>query len=390
MTDQPLRVLFIVNSLCFGGAEKHAVTLANALGQRNFDVSLVYLKNDVALLPQVDVQCVSRGVFCANVRCKVDRQAISRIAIHLRRQRVDLIVCINTYALLYGALARKAAHSSCRIADLFHTTEVGSFKERAQMWFYRPFILRTDLLVYVCTTQQRYWRNRLLRARQDVVIHNGIDLARFSVDAVREAGAGFRKRHDLPAAARVVGLCAAMRPEKAHGDLLQAIALLRCEGLNVHALLIGDGVQRLQIMHQVRQLGLQEQVVITGFMDDVRPAVAACDMMAIVSHHVETFSIAALEAMAMGKPMVMSDIGGAAEQVAPGENGYLYPRGDISALAGAIRLLCEPHHARRLGAAARAVTERRFVLSVMVDRYVQAFTTLCSAEAGQARQVNAA
>ncbi len=116
-------------------------------------------------------------------------------------------------------------------------------------------------------------------------------------------------------------------------------------------------------------MGLARLVRITGFMEDVRPVIAACDAMALVSHHVETFSIAALEAMALGKPMIMSRVGGAEEQIADGENGFLYRRGDIAALAEALRRLHDPALRARMSMRARHVVVRRFSVAAMVTAY---------------------
>jgi hypothetical protein len=93
--------------------------------------------------------------------------------------------------------------------------------------------------------------------------------------------------HDL-----VVGLCAVMRPEKAHDHLLQAMKLADDAGVRWKALLIGDGPLRPSIEQEILRLGLQDRVAITGFRSDVRADLAACDVVSLVSV-TETFSIAA-------------------------------------------------------------------------------------------------
>jgi glycosyltransferase involved in cell wall biosynthesis len=119
----------------------------------------------------------------------------------------------------------------------------------------------------------------------------------------------------------------------------------------------------------VDALGLRAQVHITGTLADVRPAIAACDAMVIPSRAVETFSIAALEAMALGKPMLMSDIGGAREQVEPGDHGLLHAPGDVEALATHIRRLADPRLRRRMGERARERVVASFDVGAMARRY---------------------
>ncbi len=399
MNDSRIHLLFIVNSLVFGGAEKHVVTLANALDRRRYRLSLAFLKDDATLLPQIDASNLDGGILSCKVARKIDSAAVQTLADHLRLERIEIIVCVNTYSLLYATLARRRAlvrvptpdlasaqasatypvaapdPTPAKLIELFHTTELGGVEDQLQMLFYRPFIRLSDQLVYVCRNQQRYWRRRWLRARQDCVIHNGVDTAHFDLCQSEIGKQQVRDRFGIDRADYLIGLCAVMRPEKAHGDLLHAIDHMRRAGLRVKCLLIGDGPERGHIEAKIRVLGLEDHVHITGFQADVRPAIAACDVMTIVSHHVETFSIAALEAMSMGKPMVMSRIGGADEQIDHGKNGYLFAKGDIGALVDALTQLQHRPHAEAMGQRARQTVEQHFSLDVMVAAYDRLFTS---------------
>lgn len=380
MRKARLHILLVVNSLCFGGAEKHAVTLLNTLDTERFHLSLAYLKDDVSLLPQLQIERAPGGVFSCQVTRKIDWPAARRLAAHIQEQDVDIIVCTNTYSLLYAWLAQlctgRLGKARPRIVEVFHSTMLGTFEDEMQMLFYRPWILACDCLVYVCHNQRRYWRRRALRARGDTVIYNGVDVNYFFDGYSQQEKADRRRLHGFTDSDIVVGLCAAMRPEKQHGDLLQAVARLRNEGVPVTCLLIGDGPQRAVIDDMMAALHLQHCVRVTGFVTDVRPDIAICDVMAITSHCVETFSIAALEAMALAKPMVMTDIGGAREQVTPGTNGYLYPPGDIDALAAILHTLQDPFLRRSMAIQARATVVEHFSLDRMVSAYAQLFDQL--------------
>lgn len=388
MENPRINLLFIVNSLTFGGAEKHVVSLVNTLDTARFRLSLAYLKKDETLLAQLDRKRVEGGVFCCDVSKKIDLRAATQLATKIRDDGIDIVVCTNNYSLLYGWLARMRSGRRPRIVEVFHTTAIESTKGRLQMLFYRPIFLASHMLVYVCETQRNYWRARGLRARRDAVIHNGIDIEHFTDRCTQQEKNRLRERYGLCAGDYVVGLCAAMRPEKAHGDLLQAVARLRSSGLQIKCLLIGDGPERPKIEAQIAAMGLAPHVRITGFIEDVRPAIAACDAMAIVSHHIETFSIAALEAMALGKPMVMSMIGGAAEQIRHGENGYLYSRGDIPALAEALHKLSDRQLCRKMGARARSIVAGRFSVQAMVGAYSGLFYSLMQSAASPVEDIN--
>jgi len=100
----------------------------------------------------------------------------------------------------------------------------------------------------------------------------------------------------------------------------------------------------------------------------VRPLLAAADVIALCST-TETFSLAALEAMAIGRPVVLSEVGGAAEMVRPAREGFLFPVGDTRALVDRLTALHGADLRRRAGAAARETVEARFSERAMVDRY---------------------
>lgn len=376
MKNQPVKLLFIVNSLGFGGAEKHVITLLNNLDSTQFRLSLAYLKDDDTLLPQLDSKVVEGGVFHCKATRKIDQRVIKQLATHIYEDEVDIVVCTNTYSLLYGWLARIRSGRQPRMVEVFHTTELESMKDSLQFLVYRPLILACHKLVYVCQTQRDYWRARALRARQDTVIHNGIDVDYFVDHYTSHEKTLLRRTYGFSADDYVIGLCAAMRPEKAHGDLLDAIVRLRDGGLDAKALLIGDGHERSKIEAKIHLLGLSQHVRVTGYMADVRPAIAACNVMTLVSHCVETFSIAALEAMALGKPVIMSEIGGASEQIIHGKNGYLFPRGDIGALVNALNQLTDPARCKSMGEHARAIVAQQFSLVAMVNAYEKLFIEL--------------
>ena len=119
-------------------------------------------------------------------------------------------------------------------------------------------------------------------------------------------------------------------------------------------------------------------MLITGFQQDVRPALAACDAVALCSRSVETFSLAALEAMALARPVVHSETGGAADMISPGRDGFLFPVGDTAALVERLAALAAPQAAARMGQEARRSVEARFSERAMVEAYEQTFLELDS------------
>jgi glycosyltransferase involved in cell wall biosynthesis len=357
------RLLFIVSSLGIGGAEKQLVTLLNHLDPTRFDLHLAYLKRDERLLPQLNRDSL-RQLVCCDVQRRLEWHAVRQLRQLVSARQIDAIVCTNPYAMLYGALARGTRSPRPRLATVLHTTVPRSYKEGLQMWLYRPVFRRCDLLVYVCESQRRYWREQGLRPVEDCVVYNGIDVDYYSYPCSGAQKLQTRRDLGLSSSDYVIGLCSMLRPEKQHGLLVRAIARLRARGVPARALLIGDGPERAAIEQLAAALRIAEHVRITGARADVRPLIACCDVMTLVSS-TETFSLSTLESMAQGKPLVMSDVGGAAEQVQYGENGFLFGSGDLDVLVLHLTSLASAPLRTHMGAAAALRVRRQFTLEAM-------------------------
>jgi glycosyltransferase involved in cell wall biosynthesis len=360
-------LLFIVNSLETGGAEKQVVTLLNHLDTQRFRLHLAYLKRNEALLEQLHTDRLDE-VICCDVRSRIDRGAVHRLRTLIAQRGIDALICTNPYSMLYGHLAR-GARAGTRLAAVFHSTMLHSLKERLQMLLYKRLFNRCGLLIYVCESQRRYWRQHGLHP-PDAIIYNGIDADFFTDRYTSEQRRMLRNSLELDHNDYVVGLCSALRPEKAPVDLLHAIANLRRHRVPAKALFIGDGPERARVERAAEALGLRPHMRITGLQRDIRPFAACCDVMTLTSHS-ETFSLAALEAMALGKPVVLSDTGGAAELVIPGEHGLLFEPGDTEALAAHLTTLTSNSIRARLGAAATRRVRERFTVQAMAAGFAE-------------------
>jgi glycosyltransferase involved in cell wall biosynthesis len=132
---------------------------------------------------------------------------------------------------------------------------------------------------------------------------------------------------------------------------------------------VGDGPERAKLHGVVQANKLERHVVFLGPVKDVRLTLLAMDIFVLTSAS-ETFSNAALEAMAMEKPVVLSTVGGATEMVFEGVNGYLYQSGNVTELVTILhRLIVDDETRQNMGRMARSVVAERFTLARMVDAY---------------------
>lgn len=375
-----MRVMLVTGSLAHGGAERHAVTLMNRLAERGHECHGVYIKSDAAQLERVRLRGAGT-LHCLNATRYFDRRALSAFIAHLSRVRPSAVVAANPYALMYSWLALRRLRLPAVLVLIYHSTRVIGLKEHLKLLYYRLLVWSADCTVFVCESQKRYCMRRGVFSRRNVVIPNGVDTAYFRDvfhAADREA---LRASFGFSSQDYVIGIAAVLRQEKNHLQLLEAVARLRAKGIPARTLLIGDGEMRGAIEARARALGIDRDVAIAGFRQDVRPYIAACDAVALCSL-TEALSLAAIEAMAMGKPVVHSEVGGAADLIIPGRNGLLFPAGDTAELIDRLTQLADRERAARMGREARATVEAFFSESAMVDRYEGTLRAISAAGSG--------
>jgi glycosyltransferase involved in cell wall biosynthesis len=201
------------------------------------------------------------------------------------------------------------------------------------------------------------------------VVHDGVNLARIDNQPPVDAHASFW----LPAGALVVGNVAALAAHKGQRHLVAATAEVVRRLPNVRVLIVGEGELRAALERQIKDLGLERHVLLTGFREDALGLMKSLDLF-VMSSVTEGLGSSVLEAMGCGKPVVAARAGGLPEVVEEGATGLLVPPRDEAALAAAmIRLLEDPPLRTRLGRAGRARVERHFSVDQLVRRTAQVY-----------------
>jgi len=166
---------------------------------------------------------------------------------------------------------------------------------------------------------------------------------------------------------------------KGLAELVAAWTQVAARHADARLWLVGEGSEHAALVRQIGALGLSGRVVLPGSFDNVDDVLAAADLFVFPSES-EGLSHALLEAMAVGLPVVASDIPGNAQAVRDGVEGLLVPPRDVAALAAAIeKILADPYRASLLGAAARLRVEECFSLDRMVDAHRDLFARLTGA-----------
>ncbi len=287
---------------------------------------------------------------------RADAGAVARFARLVRRVRPDLVHAHSSKA---GALARLARPANPRVPVLYTPhgyAHAGHFERPAESRAYRLAEMlmtpMTSRVICVCEAERRLAAG-VGPASRTRVVHNGIAPAGPGPTNPRVA--------ELRAAGGpVVALVTLLRPGKGVETLLDAFARVAGEHPGARLAIAGDGLERGALEARARQRGIAGAVHFLGLTRDAEEVLRGADLFVSPSW-AESFPYVVLEAMALGLPVVATEVGGVAEAVEDGRTGLLVPPRDPEALAAAIsRLISEPARADDMGERGRRRVALRF------------------------------
>jgi glycosyltransferase involved in cell wall biosynthesis len=372
-------VLYPVNELRIGGAEQQLLELVRGLDKSRFQpiVAPIYpggaLDREFRALPGVEVVDLDRGG-------KYDPSPLWRVASLLRSRRVDVVQPFLSPATFFGLMPALMVGTPVKVV----TERCGVRRTRGIGYkVYRTVEDRlthfADAVVANSVAGQDLLLERGIPSERVQVVYNGVNLDRLKVDQSQvELN---RTRLGVPAGGHVVGILASLTPAKGHDTFLRAAAQVIAERPGTRFAVIGAGPLRQELGRLASELGLADRVVFFGNQRRVADFLAACDVLVSSSRDNEGCSNSILEAMALGVPVVATDIGGNRELVRDRLTGYLTPVGDPAALAAALEgALAAPAERQAIAARARQMIDTRFSLERMVRDYESLYTRLIDAK----------
>ncbi len=362
--------LFVLSCLAVGGSERKIARMANKLKEEGLAVSLALINGPYTLEPTLrrDLplhKLERRGKFSLSTVWKLRRI--------IRRDRPSTVVSVNLYQALYVACATFLMRDRPRTVALVNTSYFRG--RRLFKRLYQSVLARFDHVVHGSRMQKAFWQ-----APDDArtsVIYNGVDSARFEATEVFEASKRLREKLGVKPSSLLIGTVGAMRPEKNQEVLLTVLRRLRVARVDAHLVIAGDGPMRQHLRRRAAELEVTDRVHFIGEIDDVRPVLGAMDVFVLPSVAIESFSNAALEAMSMSRPVILSDVGGAREMIDDGIEGYVVSPTELPARLPALiaALYAEPRKRQQMGQAARARAVSCFSVAAMQAAYTNLIGT---------------
>ena len=367
-----LKILQIITRLSVGGASAYCILLSSELKKRGHQVLLVYgrnEKNEKDMIEDFDstrTDCnrIQVNTLCREIDPVDDLKTLFTLVRLIRKERPDIVHTHTSKAGILGRLAAVIAGVPVRVHSFHGTIFEGYFSRWRSIFFVflekvasrisHCFLVDTDLI------KQDLISRSIARADKIRVLPLGMDLDKFK-DLSPFAG---RMRSYLGIAPniKVVGMVARLVPIKGVQYFLEAARKVSSEYKNVHFLIAGDGDLRGSLEESAVRLGIKERVSFLGFWKELREFYADIDLF-VLSSLSEGCPIAILEAMAAGKPVVASNVGGVPDVVSEGATGSLVPSGDAEMLAKAIlSSLIFPEKSKRLAENARKMVFETFTI----------------------------
>ena len=363
----PLRVMFVVTSMPVGGAETLLVNLIRRMDRSSFTPEVCCLKERGPLGDELTDEV---AVHSELISTKYDLGVVIRLARLFRDRNVDAVVTVGAGdKMFWGRIAARRARVPV-ICSALHSTGwpdgVG--------YLNRTLTRITDAFIGVAEPHGRHLVETEKFPREKVVvIPNGIDLDRFSPLA---GTAELRGQLELAETAPVVGIVAALRPEKNHLMFLEIARRVVNSIADTRFLVVGDGPMRPDLEQHASDLGLADNIRFLGTRDDIPELLGLMDVFALTSHN-EASPVSILESLAMRTPVVATDVGSVHEAVRDGETGFLVRPGDIDQFSSrVVELLDDPVMQAQFGAAGREHVVSYASLEKMVRGYERLISQL--------------
>ena len=376
-----VRVVQVMATGTTGGAQEHVFNLVNRLDHEFYDVSIV------SLSPGSAVRKLQRAGFSVTVIDDPDDAiATGTLAAHLADIRADVIHNHMYRAEVVGTKAAialgEAGHRRPFVISTVHSSRIRPSEDQEAL---RRLTTAMDRLVVVSKAIDAKVVEEGRLGAPRVLIYNGVDLERYDH---QDPCCTLRDEFNMEPGSSIVGVVGRLELEKGHPTLLESWPMVLDQVPGAYLLIVGEG-SRMDALRQIaHEQGIERHVVFTGRRDDI-PAITAALDVAVLPSYREAQGLTILEAMALSRPVVASNVGGIPEMVEHEKTGLLVPPHDPPALAAAIvRLLRDHQLADTVARAGHDLVHDRFCVQLMVNAVQELYDD--GARAVRPREVAAA
>jgi glycosyltransferase involved in cell wall biosynthesis len=358
----PLRILQVISSSATSGAERHVFNLTTMLRDRGHEVRTIC--PEPGWLPEV-LRDAHLPVTTSMMRGTGWYRTMLLIAREIRRHKIDVVHTHLTRAAYIG-------YSACRLArkPIVHSVHIAN-----NDMIYKRLARRKNRLVAVSNYVAGMLHGQGIQERFVDTVYNGTDfnlIARQKTDTVKA-------EFGIPSERRLIGLVGRVCRLKGHIEMIDAMRLLKSEHPDAHLMLVGRVEQQFQeeLESAVAEAGISDRLTMTGIRHDVARLIDSFTLSTMPSH-METFGIAAVEAMARGKAVVASKAGGLPEVVKHRQTGLLVDLRPEPLAEAVSYLMSHDREREEMGQMGRRLVEEKFSLQEMLRQFERVYESATS------------
>jgi len=357
-----VKIAFVIDDLGLGGAQRQLLELLKRLDRQRFQpVVFALSEKKIALKDAFEKAGISVVFF--DQRGKISLSVLFKLWKAIRHFSPTIVHTYLFTADFYGRISAKAAGVPILISSVRSTEPDKKWRYILVDWYLGKWcdavIGNASCIGEIVAAREK------IKPSKIYTIHNGVDLDRFPYPM---QNGHLRRFLGIPEDAFVLGTVGRLGPEKDHRTLLHAVAEISKKGLRPYLLLIGDGPLSHSLLRLGEELGIATHLKWLGARSDIPELLAGIDLFVLPSRY-EGCPNVILEAMAAGKCVVATRVGGTPEVVRNGETGVLVTQGQIHELVETLLLLLQnPKKISEIGKKARESVSQEFTVGRMVAK----------------------
>jgi len=355
------KILHIVEDLKVGGLEKVLASIVLSLDKAKYDIQVWCLARG----GEVAQALIDKGITVRilEIHSYYNPLQILVLARLMKKERFHLI---HTHGYFASTFGRFAAILVCIPVVITHVHSTYFDYGKRNLLVERFLSYFTDMIICISRAVETFVIvNEGISKIKTCLIYNAVDLPVYIDDDHRTQEV--RNSLGINAEAIVIMVVASLTVNKGHRILLEAFAKVYRTHQTMRLVIVGDGPLRKELETASRQLMIDQAVIFLGIRNDVFELLQASDIFVLPSQHREGLGVSLIEAMAVGLPVIGTNLGGIPEVIVDGENGFLVSPKSPDQLADALMKFVNDQGLRiSMGRRGRQIYEEDFTLSKMI------------------------
>ena len=360
-----IKVIHVLSDMKIGGAGSWLLNLLGAIDKEKFEIKVVLPQG--SMLADKIKNLGFEVIAVDGIKDKsYDARAVNLLYYIFRAEKPDIV---HTHASLSARLAAKRA--GARIINTKHCIDsrITGIRRFAGALINDRY---SDGIIAVSEAVKRNIAENGVPDDKISVIYGGINPVKVLDDREKSLA---REKWGIGEEV-VVGIVARLTEVKGHKYFIDAAEIISRDNDNVKFFIAGIGPKEEELKELIKQKGLTDKVVFTGFVDEIYEVFNIIDIN-VISSLSEALCLSLIEGMSVGKPSVAADTGGIPEVIKNGYNGFLVPAGDAEGLADAIlKLIHDPGLRKAMGDRGREIMEKNFTADIMAEKIEELYESV--------------